>query len=60
MPGNDQLLEKAKAPVKTILLVEDDTIIAELLVQMITQETHHQIFSVPDAPEALVGQLAIE
>ena len=53
MPGNDQLLEKAKAPVKTILLVEDDTIIAELLVQMITQETHHQIFSVPDAPEAL-------
>lgn len=54
MPGNDQLLEKAKAPVKTILLVEDDTIIAELLVQMITQETHHQIFSVPDAPEALV------
>ncbi len=54
MPGeHNQLLENAIAPVKTILLVEDDTIIAELLVQMITQETHHQIFSVPDAPEAL-------
>lgn len=54
MPGkNDQLLENVKGAVKTILLVEDDTVIAELLVQMITQETHHQIFSVPDAPEAL-------
>lgn len=54
MPGkNNQLLENEKPPVKTILLVEDDAIIAELLVQMITQETHHLIFSVPDAPEAL-------
>jgi DNA-binding response OmpR family regulator len=54
MPGkNNQLLENAKAAVKTILLVEDDTVIAELLVQMITQETHHLVFSVPDAPEAL-------
>jgi DNA-binding response OmpR family regulator len=54
MPGkNNQLLENATVSVKTILLVEDDTVIAGLLVQMITQETHHQIFSVPDAPEAL-------
>ena len=54
MPGkNNQHVEYTKAPAKTILLVEDDAIIAELLVQMITQETHHQIFSVPDAPEAL-------
>ena len=50
---HDQLVENAKAPIKTILLVEDDTVIAELLVQMITQETRHLIFSVPDAPEAL-------
>jgi DNA-binding response OmpR family regulator len=50
---HDQLVENAKAPIKTILLVEDDTVIAELLVQMITQETPHLIFSVPDAPEAL-------
>ncbi len=54
MPGkNNQILENTKVPVKTILLVEDDTVIAELLVQMITQETRHFIFSVPDAPEAL-------
>jgi DNA-binding response OmpR family regulator len=50
---HDQLVENAKTPIKTILLVEDDTVIAELLVQMITQETRHLIFSVPDAPEAL-------
>jgi DNA-binding response OmpR family regulator len=54
MPGkNNQLLKNAPDSVKTILLVEDDIVIAELLVQMITQETHHQIFSVPNAPEAL-------
>jgi DNA-binding NtrC family response regulator len=54
MPGkNNQILENTNVPVKTILLVEDDTVIAELLVQMITQETRHLIFSVPDAPEAL-------
>ncbi|MGZ3611797.1 MAG: response regulator [Ktedonobacteraceae bacterium] len=38
---------------KTILLVEDDSIISELLIQMITQETHYKIFSVPDGLEAL-------
>ena len=38
---------------KTILLVEDDAIISELLTQMITQETPHQIFSVSDGLEAL-------
>ncbi len=57
MPGkNNPLLENTentKAPAKTILLVEDDAVISQLLVQMITQETPHQIFSVPDAPEAL-------
>jgi DNA-binding NtrC family response regulator len=51
--GHDQLFENIQAPIKTILLVEDDTTIAELLVQMISQETHYQVFSVPDAPQAL-------
>ena len=49
----DQLFENIPAPIKTILLVEDDTTIAELLVQMISQETHYQIFTVPDGPQAL-------
>ena len=38
---------------KTILLVEDDSIISELLIQMITQETNYNVFSVPDGLEAL-------
>ena len=50
---NNQHLENEVSPIKTILLVEDDFIIAELLVQMITQETPYQIFSVPDGLEAL-------
>jgi len=49
---NNQRIKNANIPIKTILLVEDDTIIAELLVQMITQETHYQVFSVPDGLEA--------
>jgi DNA-binding response OmpR family regulator len=49
----NQLLENGRVSVKTILLVEDDPIIAELLVQMITQETNYQVFVVPDGPEAL-------
>lgn len=50
---NNQRLDNGKIPIKTILLVEDDSVIAELLVQMITQETHYQVFSVPDGLEAL-------
>ena len=50
---HDQLFENIPAPIKTILLVEDDTAIAELLVQMISQETHYQVFTVPDGPQAL-------
>lgn len=50
---NNQRLENGKIPSKTILLVEDDSIISELLIQMITQETHYQVFSVPDGLEAL-------
>jgi CheY-like chemotaxis protein len=50
---NNQRLDNGNIPSKTILLVEDDSVIAELLVQMITQETHYQVFSVPDGLEAL-------
>ena len=54
MPNaQDELFENISGPLKTILLVEDDTTIAELLVQMITQETHYQVFTVPDGPQAL-------
>ena len=45
--------QQLKNPVKTILLVEDDSIISELLTQMITQETPYQVLSVPDGLEAL-------
>ena len=50
---HNQLFENIPAPIKTILLVEDDTTIAELLIQMISQETHYQVFTVPDGPQAL-------
>ncbi len=53
--GNNQHLENEneKKPIKTILLVEDDSIISEMLVQMITQETPFEVFSALDALEAL-------
>lgn len=38
---------------KTILLVEDDVIISELLTQMIIQETPYKVFSASDGLEAL-------
>src|SRR6266704_6209692 len=50
---NNQYLENEEGPIKTILLVEDDSIISELLIQMITQETPYKVFSVPDGLEAL-------
>jgi DNA-binding response OmpR family regulator len=50
---HNQLFENIPVPIKTILLVEDDTTIAELLVQMISQETYYQVFAVPDGPQAL-------
>jgi len=50
---HDQLFEHNQASMKTILLVEDDATISELLVQLITQETHYQVFAVPDGPQAL-------
>ena len=50
---NDQYLENLKNPMKTILLVEDDSIISELLIQMIKQETPYYVCSAPDALVAL-------
>jgi DNA-binding response OmpR family regulator len=38
---------------KTVLLVEDDAAIAELLVQIIAQETPYRVFAVPDGLIAL-------
>ena len=49
----NQPFENLQAAIKTIILVEDDTTIAELLVQMITQETSYQVLAVPDGPQAL-------
>lgn len=54
MPGNqDQHALNNGATTKTILLVEDDAAIAELLVEMIAQETPHRLFAVPDGVQAL-------
>jgi DNA-binding response OmpR family regulator len=50
---NNHHSENDKNPIKTILLVEDDAIISELLIQMITQETSHLVFAAPDGLEAL-------
>ncbi len=49
----NQFEEQINNTMKTILLVEDDAIISELLTQMIIQETPYQVFSVPDGLEAL-------
>ena len=54
MPSDrNQHSENAYVSGKTILLVEDDTAITELLVQMIAWETPHQVIAVPDGPQAL-------
>ena len=50
---NQYLTDENKSFKKTILLVEDDSIISELLVQMILQETPFEVFAVPDGFEAL-------
>ena len=42
-----------QAATKTNLLVEDDAAIAELLVQIIVQETPYQVLSVADGLQAL-------
>jgi CheY-like chemotaxis protein len=54
MPNEkNQHLKDENKPTKTILVVEDDSIISEMLVQMIAQETPYEVFSAPDALEAL-------
>ena len=54
MQGNpDQHIGNTQTIIKTVLLVEDDTAIAELLVQIFAQETPYQVFCVPDGPQAL-------
>jgi DNA-binding NtrC family response regulator len=54
MPNEkNQSLKDENKPTKTILIVEDDSIISEMLVQMITQETPYEALSAPDALEAL-------
>ena len=47
-------LDTNRATEKTILIVEDDTFISEVLVLVITQETPYQPLYVPDAFQALV------
>lgn len=49
----DQHIGNTQSSTKTVLLVEDDAGIAELLVQIIAQETPYQIFAVSDGPQAL-------
>ncbi len=48
-----QTFFNTQTPPQTILLVEDDTTISELLVRIISQETPYLIFAVPDGPQAL-------
>jgi DNA-binding response OmpR family regulator len=48
----DQRVENMQTTDKAILLVEDDTTISELLLEIISQETHYQVFAVPDGPPA--------
>src|SRR5947199_9291921 len=47
-------LHPKRAAEKTILIVEDDTYISEVLVLVISQETPYQALFVPDAFQALV------
>lgn len=48
-----QRMGNTRTATKTILLVEDDAAIAELLVQIIVQETPYRVLSVPDGLQAL-------
>ena len=49
----DQHTGNTQVSAKTVLLVEDDAAIAELLVQIIAQETPYRVFAVHDGPQAL-------
>jgi CheY-like chemotaxis protein len=45
-------LKNKRAPMKTILIAEDDAAVGELLVQVITQETPHRAILVADSTRA--------
>ena len=47
------------SPGKTILLVEDEKDIANVVKQVITEETPHRVFHVPDGMQALALVLTI-
>jgi CheY-like chemotaxis protein len=49
----DQHSSNTQSGTKTVLLVEDNAAIAELLVQIIAQETPYRVFAVPDGLQAL-------
>ena len=49
----DQQIGNTQFTTKTVLLVEDDAAIAELLAQIIVQETPYRVFVVPDGLQAL-------
>lgn len=51
--GKEQPSKEKDAPVKTVLVVEDDTGIGTFLVQAILQETHHQALLVSDGFQAM-------
>jgi len=51
--GKEQPSKEKDAPVKTVLVVEDDTGIGTFLVQAILQETHHQALLVTDGFQAM-------
>ncbi|HEY6541678.1 MAG TPA: response regulator [Ktedonobacteraceae bacterium] len=48
-----QRISNTQTATKSILLVEDDAAIAELLVQIIVQETPYRVLFVPDGLQAL-------
>ena len=54
MPGNvKQYTGNTQTSTKTVLLVEDEAAIAELLVQIIVQETPYRVLAVSDGLQAL-------
>ncbi len=49
----DQHSSNTQSSTKTVLLVEDDKAIAQLLEQIISQETPYRVLAVPDGLQAL-------
>lgn len=58
--GDEKTNKEAHAQVKTILVVEDDIYIGEVLVQAITQETPFLAFLVQSGDEALTAVKGIK